>query len=65
MKLEGESEDFFEKISQVISINFMISMIKMLIHPANNDGNLNYFKKWDKFEILFYVMKVISKFFIF
>jgi hypothetical protein len=63
MKIDGESPHFFDGISKILSINFIISMVKMLINPANNELNMNYFKKWDEFEVMFYVMRIIGKLF--
>jgi hypothetical protein len=36
-------------------------MIKIIMNPTNNEMNVDYFSKWDKFEVMFYVLRVISK----
>lgn len=37
-------------------------MIKIIMNPTNNEMNIDYFSKWDKFETMFYVLRVIGTF---
>lgn len=61
MKLEGESAYFFTGISQIISVNLLVSMMKILLNPGT-ELNQGLLKKWDEFEVMFYVMRVIGEF---